>query len=137
MGDVCATIVSLNHPARVIRVDPEIVVVTVRDGILDERRAAIRGLPRRAVEDIDGVRLRRMGENMHVVPCTPAQITLLALALPRLPAVIRPEHRPVFRLNNRVDAIRLRGGNRDADLSKDTLRQSLVTCQLGPRLAAV
>src|SRR5262245_5123083 len=52
--DVRSTVVALNHPLVVLRVDPEVVVVTVGSGNFGECLAAVGALPKFEVVDVDG-----------------------------------------------------------------------------------
>src|SRR5207237_5610813 len=57
--------------------------------------------------------------------------------LPCRARVVRAEEAAVLVLDERVDATRIRAGDRDADLADDALRQAGIARDLAPRLAAV
>src|SRR4029450_3664103 len=86
-----APVVALDHAAGAARIDPEVVVVTVRRRHLREALAAVDGLPQGVVHHPQGVGVARIGDYVHVVPGPAAQARLLAAALPGLTAIVRTE----------------------------------------------
>ena len=87
--DVGAAVVALDHPPVVARVDPQIVVVSVRSGHLIEVRAGVGRLPHPQVVDVDGVLILRIRKDVHVVPGAVAQILARARKRPGLAEVVR------------------------------------------------
>src|SRR5262249_45105094 len=67
-GDAGAAVVALDHAARVVRVDPEVVVVAVRDADRDERPAAVVAAEEADVQHPEAVALLRVGEDARKVP---------------------------------------------------------------------
>ena len=116
-----ATVVALDHAVRVIRIDPEIVVVAVRDRHLHERLAAVVRSPRVDVQHPRRLGILGIRVDVVVVPGALAQVAVLAAALPVVAAVVGAEHRAVLRLDDREDASALRGRSGDADLAQDAL----------------
>ena len=132
-----AAVVSLDHPSGVRRIDPEVVVVAVRGGDLAERLAAVDGLPQAIVRhpyrvDVDGI-----GEDVHVVPGTPAKACLLAAPLPGGAAVVGAEERAVLGLDHGVDTPAVGRRDDDADAPQDPAREPRVSRDVSPGLAAV
>src|SRR5262249_26856840 len=123
------TVVALDHAARVLRVYPEVVIVAVGNGNVVEGLAAVMRAEELDVEHPDGLRILWVGDDVHVVPGTLAQLALLAKPLPGGAAVVG--------LDDGVDAAGARGGGTDADLAKDAFGQSLVVREVGPGVAAV
>ncbi len=117
-GDVRAAVVALDHPIRVGRVDPEILVVAVRRRDRREGLAAVNRLPALQVQNPDRVLVARVSEDMDVVPGAPPKIALLADSLPGVATVVRTEERAIFGLDQRPDAARLGRRDRDADLTE-------------------
>ena len=73
-ADVGPAVVRVDHVHRVVGVDPEIVVVPVRNlDALGERAAAIDGLVELHVQDIDGIFVVGVGVEVDVVPGTLAK----------------------------------------------------------------
>ncbi len=132
-----AAVVGLDHPPRVLRIDPEVVVVAVRRGELAERLAAVGRFPQRVVRDPDRVHVLRIREHVHVVPGTSAQPRVFADALPRRARVVRAEQRAVVGFHHRVHAPAVRGRHDDADAPEHAARQTGVAGDVGPRVAAV
>ena len=121
-GDGHAAVVRVRHVARVLRVDPELVVVAVRGRQRRERAPAVDRLHDRRVHDVHDVRVRRIGGDVHVVPRARLDVAVLAQEPPRLPGVIRAIEPALFRLDDREHAVGVRGRYRDADLAHE-LRQ--------------
>ena len=67
-GDGCAAVVALDHAAGVCGVDPEAVVIAVRDFDFVEGVAAVGGFVHVDVEDPDGVGIFGVGDDVHVIP---------------------------------------------------------------------
>ena len=117
--DVGATVVALDHPPVVARVDPQVVVVAVRGGHLLEVRAGIGRFPHPQVVDVDGVLVARVGEHVHVVPGAVAKLLAVARERPGLAEVLGAvEAGRRVRLDQRPHpaGARWRGG--DADLAQ-------------------
>src|SRR5205807_7330804 len=125
-GDDRAAIVPVDDPFGVLGIDPEVVVIAVRDRELEEGLAAVVTAPGRDVQHPYRLGIGRMRVDVVVVPGTLPQVTVLARALPGLAEVVRAEHGAVLGFDDRVHAARFRRGRGHADLSQQTLRQSLV-----------
>ena len=82
VGDARAAVIALNHDLRVVRVDPEGVLVAVLRGVLREVFAAVGGLPDGVIEPPDGLRVLRIGDQVAVVPGAGAQEGRVADPLP-------------------------------------------------------
>src|SRR5206468_2529057 len=89
------------------------------------------------VDDVRRVLILRIGVDPRVVPGALAQIGGVARLRPRIAAVARTKHAALFRLDDRVDVLRIRRTNADADDAERPLRHALVARQLFPRVAAV
>src|SRR5438132_4662334 len=136
-GDDRAAIVPVDDPFGVLGIDPEVVVIAVRDRELEEGLAAVVTAPGRDVQHPYRLGIGRMRVDVVVVPGTLPQVTVLARALPGLAEVVRAEHGAVLGFDDRVHAARFRRGRGHADLSQQTLRESVVPADLGPGVAAV
>ena len=128
-------VVPLDHPPRVVRVDPEVVVVPVPDPPFLERLPAVRGAPRADVQDVHDVRVLRVGEDVRVVPGALDQLAVLGDAGPFLAAVVGPEEAPLLGLDEGEDPLGPRSRDGDADLPDDSFGKP--SRELLPRLAAV
>src|SRR6185437_7068599 len=91
----------------------------------------------RHVHDVHRVGVLRVGENPRVVPRALTELALLIGAGPRRAPVVGAEHAAGIRFDDRVYALRVRGRHGDADVTDDARRQTGITCELGPVLAAV
>ncbi len=74
---------------------------------------------------------------MHVVPGAGSQAAIFTEPLPGCATIVGPEERAIFRLNQRIDPLRHRRRNRDADLANRTLRQSRVAGNIRPGVTTV
>ena len=101
-----------------------------------KRLPAVDGLEELDVQDVDRVGALRVGDDVRVVPGPLAELVLVVDARPLLAAVVRPEEAPLLRLDDRADAVRPRGRDRDADLPDDRLpagrRPASSTCRRRP-----
>src|SRR5260221_9476916 len=79
-----ATIVALDHALRIVRVDPQVMVVAVGYGYIEKGTPAINRLPGLDVQHPQRFRVPRVGIDVLVVPCSLPQVPLLAQPLPRL-----------------------------------------------------
>ena len=61
-------IIALHHPVRIGRIDPQIMIVTMRSGHFGKAGAAIGGLPHLVIGDIQGVSVLWVGKDMRVIP---------------------------------------------------------------------
>ena len=129
-----AAIVRVDQVAGIAGIDPELVIVAVRGGQLREPYTAIDRLHHRRVHHVHEVGVGRIGRDVHVVPRTALDQPVVAREPPALAGVVRPIEAALLRLHDRVDAVRVRRGHRDADLPHEG-RQPLG--QPGPRIAAV
>ena len=132
-----AAVVAFDHPERIVRVDPEIVVVAVRDRLPGECLARVARAIGVHVQDPDRLGVLWVREDVRVVPGPLPQLAVLGALRPALATVLGAEHAAVGRLDEREDAIRPRGRYRDGDLPEHALRQPAVARDLGPRVAAV
>ena len=130
-------VVALDHPLRVARVDPQLVVVAVRRGYPHEGLAPVRRLPHVQVQHVAGVRVLRVGVYVGVVPRPLQQVAVVVDVLPRIAAVVRPVQPPLLGLDDRPDPPRLGGRGSDADPPLGAFRQSLVAGDVGPGVAPV
>ena len=83
-----AAVVALDHALRVLRVDPQVVVVAVRGGHFAEAHPAVGGLPHLQVGDVDRVGVAGVGEHMGVVPGPVHQVPVSAHLRPMLAVVV-------------------------------------------------
>ena len=82
-----AAVVPVDDPLRIVRVDPEIVMVAVRDRHLHERLAAIVRSPGVDVQHPRRLGILRIRVDVVVIPSTLPQVAVLAAALPVVAAV--------------------------------------------------
>ena len=117
-ADVGAAVVALNEIQRIVGVDPQGVVVTVRDADRPEARAAVDRTPEHHVQDVDRVGVLRVGLEVGVVPRPLAQLAVGGHQPELLAAVVGTEEASLVVLDQGPDPVRgrRRNGHRDAAL---------------------
>ena len=137
-GDIRAAVVGVDHVHRVVRVDPEVVVVAVRHAdALGEGLAAVNGLVETHIQPVHGVLVLRVGVDVDVVPGALAQVGVAVDPGPAFAAVVRAVEAALFalRLDQRPDAVRVRRRDRNRGLAEDPGRKAAF--DLLPTVAAV
>src|SRR4029077_7646517 len=137
VGDGGAAVVRFDHPQRVVGIDPEVVVVAVRDADAGEALAAVLGVEEEDVGGVDPVVVLGVGIDVAVVPGALAELAVVAGLGPGLPRVARAEEPPLRRLDDGVEVVRIGGGDGDAVDADRPLGESGVAGQLAPVVAAV
>src|SRR5207249_1539850 len=125
VGDGGAAVVAEDHPAGIVRIDPQVVVVAVRHGQVREALPAVGRLVHVDVGQVDRVGVLRVGVDPRVVPRALADLVLVVDVGPLLAVVLAAEEAAVLRLDEGEYAPGQgrRGGH--ADLSPDPFRQPL------------
>ena len=136
-GDVRTTVVRFDHAHRIIRSDPDAVIVAMRRWNRRVALAAIGGAVETRVQEIHRVRILRIGKQVCVVPGALAQIIVLVDAHPGVAAIVGSKHAALFGLDQGVDALRIRRRNADPNAADDALRHAGGACQILPRLTAI
>ena len=135
--DGAAAVVGLDHPVRIGRCDPHVVVVAVRHVAGLPRLARVRRLVDVDVQHPDGVLHLGIGIHPRVVERPLTEIAALVHLLPVRPRVVRHEEAAVLRLDLGIQARRVRAGDREPDLAEHALRQTGIARDFGPVIAAV
>ena len=136
-GDIGAAIIGVDHPQRIVRRNPEVVVVAVGD--LDGRvgPSTIDRFVEGDIENIDGVGADRVGVDVRVVPGTLTQIPALIDAGPRRSGIVGTKDAAVVRFDEGPDPVGIGRRNGDPDLAEKTLRQPGPAGDVGPGIAAI
>ena len=110
-----------------MRIDPESVIVAVRNSDLVEQVPAVGGLVGLHVHDVEHIFVARIGDHVHVVPGPLPQAVAGVHQLPRFAAIVGAIESAVriVGLDQRIDAIRI-GGDRHADFSIRPLGQAVL-----------
>src|SRR6266498_5470513 len=135
--DAGTAVVPLDHALGVTRIDPQVVVVAVRCGNLEERSPTVDRFPALVVEDPHRVGVLWVSENMLVVPGTPLQVAVVTDQLPGRSTIVGPVEPAVLSLDSRPHAPRFRGRYSDPHPAFEALGKARVGGHFRPGIAAV
>ena len=127
----CTAIVTGNHALRIPRIDPQPVIVAMRNLDLVEGTSAVGGLEELHIQDVNRVGILRIGDHMHVVPGPLIQAVTAIHQVPAVSAIVGAIEARIFilRFNDRVYAIGIRRHRQPnasvRSLGQTMLRQSL------------
>src|SRR5260370_26734039 len=133
---VGAAVIRFNYPVGVRRINPESVIVAVGNANGAEGLAAIDGAIHSGVENIDGVRRARIGEDMRVIESPLAILTVAVHQSPVVAAIIGAEEPALVGFNQSPHAIAVRVGDVHYNAAKGPAGQT-VFLQVLPGRAAV
>src|SRR6185369_15796546 len=94
--DRSAAIIAIHHASRILRIDPESVVVAMRSAKGGERLAAIYGAIAGSIEDVNDVRIFGIGEEVRVVPGALAELAIVGGQRPGIATIVRAEQSTFF-----------------------------------------
>ena len=122
-----ATVVGGDHAARVAGIDPQAVIVAVRNFNFVEEMAAVGGFESLHVHHVNGVFIARIGDDVHVIPGALPQAVAGIDEVPGFAAVIGAIEAAIgiVGLDQGVDAIGI-GGDGDADAAVGTFGQTVL-----------
>ena len=89
--DVRPSVIGVDHDVTVGRIDPEVVCVPVRHADVGERPSTVDGPHHGGVQDVDGLRIGGVGEDLDVVPGPRTNRPTVAHERPRSARVVRAE----------------------------------------------
>ncbi len=131
------TVVAFDHTLGVLRVNPQVVIVTVRGAELGKGATAIDGFPGLDIKNVERIRILGIGHDMTVIPRAGTQIAILVDVFPGLTTVVGAKQAAVFSFHNGPNAFRHGRGDRHAGLTAQTRRQTGMVGELLPRIATV
>src|SRR5712692_4670196 len=131
-----AAVVPVDHAPRVGGVDPQGVMVAVRHHQQGELLPAVGGAVGSGIEHIDRVGIRRVSDDVRVIPGALAEAVVVVDAAPFFAAIVGAVQTPLLGFDQRVDPVRVRRRNGNADTPQQPLGQP-VAFQALPRRAAV
>ena len=124
--DARAAIVRVREPMRIFRIDPESVMIAMARGQELECLAAIDRAERARYSKHKPCRRRiRVRVNFAEIPGPLPEAAVVVDLRPIVAAIFRAKDAAFFRLDDRVNAIRIRAGNSHADAAKNSLRQTV------------
>ena len=135
--DVGAAVVAIDHPQWIVRIDPEIVVVTVGHADRAIGLAAIKRFVKAGIQNVERVAVFWVSENVCVVERALSQSPVLAYFGPGSSGIIRTEHTTILVLYDRINTFRISARDGHADTAIDSLWQAFVPSNFGPGVAAV
>ncbi len=132
-----AAVVAQHHARGVAWIDPQVVIVAVwcRDELI--RCPAVSGLGQCKVQDVDRVRVVRVGDDAIEIERALPQIAIGVDQLPRGTGIVRSIESTGLGLDDGVEPSRIGARYRDANLAEQTLRHPWRVRHLRPRAAAV
>ena len=135
--DDCALIASENHPVRIIRVNPELMIVVAAGRALNRRPgfARVGRAIERSVRDVDRVRVLRVNDRLAEVPAAAPYARVVRDERPSLARVVRAVESAGLRVNDCVDAVSI--GRRDGESDATETFNRYAVRQLHPSRAAV
>ena len=137
-GDARATVVPFDHPPVVVRGDPQVVGVTVRDAAHGgEAPAAVGGLEEVDVVHVHDVGVFRVGVDLGVVPGALAQGAVTVDPLPCDPRIAGPVDPARVGLDEGEDALRIQRRDSHGDVAEDAGGQAGAAGDVLPAVAAV
>ena len=131
------SVVPLDHAHGIRRIDPQIVVVSMRGRYFSERAPSVRRLPAFQIQHPYRFRILRVCEDVRVVPGTLKELGGVGGQFPRFPPVVGAIQAPVFRLDDRPDASEHRGGNCYPHTSLQSAGKPFAFGDVVPGVAAV
>ena len=137
-GDIAAAVVRVAHAHRIVRVDPEVVLVAVRrtDDMVEGLTAVVRTVEA-GIQRIHAFRIHRVGVHPRVVEGALAQLPLVVRETPGGAPVVGAEHAAFGGFHDGPYPIRIRRGNGHADLADRAGRHTRVLGEFGPGVPAV
>ena len=133
-----APIVGRHHPGRVVGVNPEIVVVAVRNGDgFVELHTPIGRFIEAHIEAIDAVFVLWIGIDSGIIKRPLPQFSLLVNALPRHSGIVGTVNAPIFGFHNGPHPVWVNGRYRYANFTNGTSGHSRFAGQFGPGIAPV
>ncbi len=83
-----AAIVRVDHAIRILRIDPEAVMIAMRRGQKVERLATVGGTEQAGVQHVNRIRTLRVGKNMREVPRTLRESLVIVDARPGFATIV-------------------------------------------------
>jgi len=87
-ADGNAAVVRSDHALRVLRVDPQAVIVAMRNFHFIEAASAVGGLEELHVRHVDRVYILRIGDHVHVIPGALQQRMAAVYEIPGVAAIV-------------------------------------------------
>ena len=136
--DRTTAVVRHHEVRRIVRVDPQVVEIAVRE-VVDRghRLAGVARAEDRRVLHVHHVLVLRVGEDVRVIEGALADVALVVDQRPRRPRVVRLEEAALLVLDERVHPVRVRTAHRHADATHQSSGHARVPRDLRPALAAI
>src|SRR5438874_717035 len=123
--DTHATVIGVRKPIRILRIDPKSVVIAVTRWQQIKGFAAINRTKQPGVHEINCVSGLWISINFAEIPGALPKAAVIIYTGPMLSGVIGTIKSALFRLDDRINAVRIGTGNRDSDLTEDSFGQAI------------
>ena len=125
---------------RIMRIDPEIVVIAMNSFDTLPRRkgiAAIDGNMNSGIQVVNPVRVNGVDQDLAEIERPPCDIVVLVNFYPALSPVIRSNNGTFSSFDKRIDNICISPEIREGDASEIAFREAIVGCFPVPRLTSI
>src|SRR5206468_10531106 len=112
-------------PIRILRIDPKSVVIAVTRWQQIKSFSAINRTKQPGVQKVNCVSGFRVSIDFAEIPGALPKAAVIIYTGPMLSGVIGTIKAALFRLDDRINAVRIGTGHRDADLTEDSFRQAI------------
>ena len=118
ISDFCTTIITEYEVLRIFRIDPNIMRIAVTDLNLSKSFAAIVGVLKPDVEDIQGIVITWICFNFAIIPRALPKVFIIVNACPCFTCIFAAEQATVFIFNNSPYSIAIERRNSNAHFTQ-------------------
>ena len=114
-GHTGTAVIPLDHALGVVRIDPQIMIISMRHLYLEKGASSIDRLPALDIQCPDSFWVLGISVDMLVIPRACPEVTVLAQPFPVLAAVIGSKERAILRVDDSPDTVLFSGRDSQAD----------------------
>ena len=124
-ADGCPAIVRVDHPIRIVGIDPQSVMVAMRRVQAIKRFSAVNGAIQPGICRVNRVGILGVGPNMREIPRALPETVIVINQGPVLPAIVAAIQAALFCFDQRIDNIRIAARDGNADAAKRAFRKTI------------